>query len=273
MTEIKPTIKWLGGKRQLMTELVNRMPSSYGRYYEPFVGGGALLFKLQPDGALINDENKQLINMYIQIRDNVEDLILKINEYDAVLCDVDYFKELRSRYNQKILKNELDVDCGALFIWLNKHLFNGSYKLNKKGLLSQSYNYRTHGSSIMEDNLRAMSQYLKYVTICSEDFEVVCSTVKSGDFVYFDPPYLSDAEHKIFNRYTKDGFSFDDQKRLADLVHRLTDLGVKVIVSNSDIPMIHELYKDFRIDVVNVHRFVNGDATHRTGTEVIIMNY
>ena len=140
MTKINPFVKWAGGKTQLLKYLRKRVPVKFGTYYEPFIGGGAFLFDIQPSIALINDINEQVINAYIQIRDNVEGVIDLITKYDNVNIDVAYYMYIRELYNRKIALHELDIDSAAQMIWLNKHCFNGLYRVNNKGLFNVPYN-------------------------------------------------------------------------------------------------------------------------------------
>lgn len=138
--QTSPFVKWAGGKRQLLPKLIAKMPTQYGRYFEPFVGGGALLLALNPKQAVINDINEQLINVYCQLKQNPDEVIQKIQEMDAQTCDKDLYLEVRKQYNDKIINHELDATCAALTIWVNKHCFNGLYRVNSKGLFNVPFN-------------------------------------------------------------------------------------------------------------------------------------
>lgn len=270
-----PFVKWAGGKKQLLERLEARMPETYGRYYEPFIGGGALLLDVQPPHAVINDTNEQLLNVYRQLKHDAEAVISAVNILDAEPCDVDRYMAVREEYNEKIRAHELDASCAALMIWINKHCFNGLYRVNSKGLFNVPYNNKAGGVSIDEANLRHIGIYLRDcdVEIRQGDFEDACSYVSAGDFVYFDSPYVPVSETANFTDYTKDGFSLDDHKRLAALFRRLSDKGVLIMLSNHNVPLVHELYNGFVIQEVNVRRAINSDASKRTGKEVIITNY
>jgi len=277
MTTVKmnPFVKWAGGKKQLLPRLMEHVPEHFDRYYEPFIGGGAFLLDLQPQIATINDVNEQLLNVYIQLQTDVEALIAMINELDAVECDKKHYMKMRERYNKKIASGELDTECAALMIWINKHCFNGLYRVNGKGLFNVPYNNKATGSSIDEDNLRTIAHFLMTsdTTILHGDFESACETVRSGDFVYFDSPYVPVSETANFTDYTKDGFSYEDHKRLASLFRELDKRGAMIMLSNHNVPLVHELYEGFQIEEISVRRAINSDASKRVGKEVIITNY
>ena len=188
----EPFVKWAGGKRQLLERLESRMPETYNRYYEPFIGGGALLLDVQPENAVINDTNGQLLNVYRQLKENPEAVIAAVNALDSEPCDKERYLLVRKHYNTKIQARELDAECAALMIWINKHCFNGLYRVNSKGLFNVPYNNKVDGVSINEDNLRNIGAYLQEhrIEIREGDFEKACEDVQAGDFVYFDSPYV-----------------------------------------------------------------------------------
>ena len=270
-----PFVKWAGGKNQLLEKLHNRVPNTYGTYYEPFIGGGALLLNERPAKAVISDVNEQLINVYIQLKTDPRAVIRKVNELDAGPCDKDYYLATREAYNKKIQAHELDSECAALMIWINKHCFNGLYRVNAKGLFNVPYNNKQTGKSIDEANLMSIGYFLENsnVEILCQDFEKTCESATEGDFVYFDSPYIPVSETANFTDYTKDGFTYEDHVRLAELYKKLSDRGVKVMLSNHDVPLVYELYDGFKIENVDVRRNINSDAKKRVGKEVIITNY
>ena len=271
--KMSPVLKWAGGKTQLLGQIAGSMPSEYNNYYEPFIGGAALLLNVQPKKAHINDVNEQLINMYLQLRDNADAVIKKIETLDKTTCDKDFYFSTRDAYNEKIKNRELDAQCAALMIWINKHCFNGLYRVNSKGLFNVPYNNKTSGTSIVKENLRGISEYLKTVDISCGDFEAACSSVKKNDFVYFDSPYLPESKTADFTSYTKDGFTMEDHIRLAELFKKLSNKGAHIMLSNNDVPLVYELYAGFNISNVDARRFINCDANNRKGKEVIITNY
>lgn len=273
--KISPAIKWAGGKTQLLNIITENLPDSYNNYYEPFIGGGAVLLSVKPKKALINDINEQLINLYIQIRDSVDDVLNKINNLDSVPCTKEFYYSIREQYNQKILSGEKDAQAAALMIWLNKHCFNGLYRVNSKGLFNVPFNNRVKGKSVDESNIRAISDYLNQakVNITCMDFEEACTTVSAGDFVYFDSPYVPESETAYFTDYAKGGFSLEDHKRLSKLFKCLDEKGAKIMLSNNDVPLVRELYEGYKIQSFAVKRMINRNANKRTGKEVLITNY
>ncbi len=270
-----PFVKWAGGKSQLVERLWERIPNSYDRYFEPFIGGGALLLHLKPAKAVINDTNEQLINVYRQLQKDARAVIRKISILDEGGCDKEIYLKRREEYNKLISDKQLDAECAAYMIWINKHCFNGLYRVNQKGLFNVPYNNKQTGKSMDEANLMNIGYYLANndVEIRCSDFEDVCKEVKASDFVYFDSPYVPVSITAAFTDYTKDGFHDKDHIRLAELFKRLDAQGTKVMLSNNDVAFVRELYDGYRIDGVDVRRAINSDASKRTGTEVIIRNY
>ena len=272
---LKPFLKWVGGKSQLLNKLLLLVPQEYNTYYEPFVGGGAMLLALQPKQAVIGDMNSQLINAYLQIRDRPADVIDYIQKFDSEPCTKEIFCSRREQFNDKIREDKLDVESAALMVWINKHCFNGLYRVNSLGIFNVPWNNKTTGSSISIENLKAVSDYLSKnrVTIRNSDFEVTCRDIKKGDFVYFDSPYVPVSQTSNFTSYQSKGFTESDHKRLAGFVKELDKAGVKFMLSNNNVPTVKELYKDFRIIETNVSRSINCIGNKRTGAEVIILNY
>lgn len=272
---ISPFVKWAGGKRQLLSQIKERMPEKYNNYYEPFIGGGAVIFELLPANAVINDINKALINAYRQIREVPENFINEVNRLDSGMWEDgrEYYYSLREYYNDKLMKAEFDVELAALFVFINKHCFNGLYRVNGKGLFNVPYN-NSRRISIDKDNIIAVSKYLNSVTIMTGDFEEACKGTKKGDFIFLDSPYAP-LNATSFESYTKEGFDVESHKRLAKLYDKLTARGCYCMLTNHNTDLINELYgkKGYKIDVVSVKRMINSDASNRIGEEVIICNY
>lgn len=272
---LSPFVKWAGGKRQLLSQIRDRMPKEYNNYYEPFIGGGAVLFELLPEQAIINDINMALINAYRQICDNPELFINEVQRLDSEMWEdgKQYYYSLRERYNDKLMQEELDVELAALFVFINKHCFNGLYRVNGKGLFNVPYN-NSRKESIDEDAIREISLYLKNVEILEGDFQTACAKAKKGDFVFIDSPYAP-LNPTSFESYTKEGFDIESHKRLADLYDELTERGCYCMLTNHNTELINELYgnKGYRLDVVDVKRLINSDPSKRVGEEVIICNY
>lgn len=274
-SKIAPFVKWAGGKRQLLTQIKERMPKFYNKYYEPFVGGGAVIFEFLPQNAVINDINRALVNTYRQICNEPEVFLKVIYKMDSDMWEdgKKYYYSLRERYNDKLMKEEFDMELAALFVFLNKHCFNGLYRVNRKGLFNVPYN-DSKRKSYDEENIRAISQYLKGVTILEGDFETACENAKEGDFIFFDSPYAP-LNPTSFESYTKEGFDIESHKRLSRLFDNLTKRGCYCMLTNHNTELIKELYsnKGYSLDIVSVKRMINSDASNRVGEEVIIYNY
>ena len=274
-SSVAPFVKWAGGKRQLIPQIRERMPEKYNDYYEPFIGGGAVIFDLLPANALINDINKALINTYRTIWNEPDAFLKEVNRLDNDMWEdgKKYYYSIREHYNDKLMRSEYDVELAALFVFINKHCFNGLYRVNGKGLFNVPYN-NSRRVSVDEDVIIATSEYLRGVTIIDGDFEQACKNAKKGDFVFIDSPYAP-LNPTSFESYTKEGFDIESHKRLAKLYDELTARGCYCMLTNHNTELINELYgnKDYKIDVVSVKRMINSDASNRVGEEVIICNY
>ncbi|WPM32062.1 DNA adenine methylase [Hydrogenobacter sp. T-2] len=264
-TKPKPFVKWAGGKRQIVNLLVAYMPKNYETYIEPFVGGGALFFQVQPRKAIIGDINQELINAYLVIKDHVEDLIedLKMHKNTP-----EYYYRIRA-----IDPKSLDpIKRASRFIYLNKTCYNGLYRENSKGEFNVPFGRYKNPKIVDEENLKAVSEFLRScdLEVLCGDFEETCKKAKAGDFVYFDPPYYS-----TFSNYTKENFTEKDHIRLRDLFVELDKKGVYLMLTNSNTDFIKNLYKGYRIEVVNTARFINckGDMRGKGEHELIITNY
>lgn len=272
---IAPFVKWAGGKRQLLVQIKERMPEKYNDYYEPFVGGGAVIFELLPERALINDINKALINAYKQICNVPDDFLHAVKKLDDEMWEdgKKYYYSLRESYNDKLMKEEYDVELAALFVFINKHCFNGLYRVNGKGLFNVPYN-NSRGASVDEKSIMETSKYLRGVTIIDGDFEIACRDARKDDFVFFDSPYAP-LNPTSFESYTKEGFDIESHERLAALFDELTERGCRCMLTNHNTELINKLYgnKGYRMDVVSVKRMINSDVSNRVGEEVIICNY
>ena len=273
--KLQPFTKWTGGKRKLIPKLKELMPEIYGNYYEPFIGGGALFFELSPRVAIINDFNEELINCYIQIKENPIKLIeiLKIHKEKN---SKEYYLEIRGLDRTDKFKELSKVERAARIMYMLRVDFNGLYRVNSKNQFNVPYGNYANPKIVDEELINNISNYLNTydITITSGDFEDSVSTVKEGDFVYFDPPYIPLNETSSFTSYTHEGFSYEDQVRLRNTVRRLTEKGVKVMVSNSSSKLTIDLYEEFNIHHVEVSR-TNGAKSSSRGIikEVIITNY
>ncbi len=273
--QMTPVLKWAGGKSQLLPAIKALLPASYADYYEPFVGAGALFLAIAPTKAHINDINRELINLYEKLKESPDQVIKYVHDFDAITCDKDYYLALRQKYNQKISAKILDAECAALMIWLNKHCFNGLYRVNSRGLFNVPYNNKTNGSSIDEENVKNIANYLQKaaVEITCTDFAGASQSVKENDFVYFDSPYVPESATADFTAYAKNGFKTGDHERLATLFKELDQKGAKLMLSNNDVEMVRDLYSGYKFSHLSVKRLINREAAKRQGKEVIITNY
>ena len=272
---VMPFVKWAGGKRQLIPQIRERMPEKYNNYYEPFVGGGAVMFELLPSDALINDVNRALMNAYRQICNKPEAFLKAVNRLDEEMWEDgrEYYYSLRKSYNDKLVRAEYDIELAALFVFINKHCFNGLYRVNGKGLFNVPYN-QSKCASVDEKLIMDISQVLQGVTILDGDFEDACADAQQGDFIFLDSPYAP-LNPASFESYTKEGFDMESHRRLARLYDDLTAKGCFCMLTNHNTEFINTLYgnKGYKIDVVSVKRLINSDASNRVGEEVIIYNY
>lgn len=266
-----PLIKWVGGKRQLMPELLRNMPKKYNRYFEPFIGGGALFFELQPDNAYISDMNEELINLYTVVRDNVYELIVDLNAHQITK---EYYLKIRDLDRTSKYKKLSNIKRASRFIYLNRTCFNGLYRVNSKGEFNVPFGNYKNPRIVDVDNLLNCSELLKRTEIKNADFSEILTKVKKGDFVYFDPPYVPLNETSSFTSYTKNGFDIDMQIKLKEVCDELNSMGVKFLLSNSDTKIIKELYSNYKIKKVLASRQINANANGRGKiTEVLVRNY
>lgn len=263
---VKPFLKWAGGKTQLLKELEQFVPSSYNTYIEAFLGGGALFFHLRPSKAILSDINPELVNTYIQVRDNVE---LLIAELKKCLNTEEFYYEERS----KDIALLSDLERAVRFIYLNKTCFNGLYRENKKGEFNVPYGKYKNPNICDEERLREASEALQGIKIvCSGYKSVLKKYAQAGDFVFLDPPYVAVGKFSDFQRYTKNSFYDDDQIELRDEFKRLERSGVKVVLTNSNADFVHELYKTHEINVFETKRYISSDSNTRQGQDVIIQS-
>ena len=272
----KPFVKWAGGKRQIIDKLKEYVPDEYDTYYEPFIGGGALLFELSPKKAVINDLNEELMNVYNCLcnEEKFKKMCNLLNHYEAEHSE-EFYYEIRNKDKNKNAYNRLsDYTKAARTIYLNKACFNGLYRVNSKNEFNVPFGKKTKINTYEGSNLITVSNYLTMnnIKIQSVDFEESLKTAKKGDFVYIDPPYDSDTS--TFNNYTEDGFGKEEQRRLAKVYKDLDKRGVYVMLSNHNTTLINELYKDYHIHIIEAKRNINANGKKRGKVEeVIITNY
>jgi DNA adenine methylase len=276
---IKPYLKWAGGKRQLLAEIKKYLPKGINNctYYEPFVGAGAVFFDLQPKKAVINDFNEQLVLTYNVIKENVEELIELLKVYKK-RNDEEYYYEVRNIDRDSTKFDKLtNTAKAARLIFLNKTCFNGLYRVNSQGLFNVPYG-KYKNPAICEDIvLHQISNYLNAnkIKILNNDFETAVSTARGNSFIYFDPPYHS-PDKTNFTGYQADGFGEDEQERLRNVMVKMTNRGVKCLLSNSDTKYIRELYNIDCFDIISVQakRAINSNSAGRGNVnEVLIKNW
>ncbi len=273
----KPFVKWAGGKRQLIPTLSKHFPKSYGTYFEPFLGGGAVLFHLLSENpnqkCSVSDLNSDLVLSYITIRDKVEDLISSLKKHSK-----NYFADKSSYYYSIREKEPKDqISKTSRLIFLNRTCFNGLYRVNSKGKFNVPLGRYSNPNIVNEENLRTISQTLqsKKISIKCQDFSSVLDQAKKDDFVYFDPPYQPVSKTANFTSYTNRDFNLDDLKRLAELCYDLDSKGCKVVLSNSNTKDVKSFFdKSWKVKEVEVNRAINSDSKKRTGhSELVVKNF
>lgn len=274
---VAPVVKWVGGKRQLLPEIKKYSPKKYNTYFEPFVGGGAVLFELQPKNAIVNDINKELINLYSVIKNNVDDLIEKLSDTETYSNTSDCYYRVRELDREPQKYNKMTgVDRAARILYLNKTCYNGLYRVNSMGEFNSPFGSYKNPNIVNSITLKAVSKYFNESNIkfLNGDFEKTVKTAKKDDFVYFDPPYAPISKTSNFTGYNENGFGENEQIRLKELCDTLDKKGVKFLLSNSDCEFIRELYKDYNIVTIKAKRTINSNANNRGAiSEVLIRNY
>ena len=272
---LQPILKWVGGKRQLIKEISPLIPRNISTYVEPFVGGGAVLFNVQPKRAIINDLNEELINTYRVIKNYPEELIQKLM-YHNENNNEEYFYNLRALDRDVKYKNIGEISRAARIIYLNKTCYNGLYRVNSSGFFNTPYGKYKSPNIVNETMIRAMTNYFNSssVKILNGDYKLALKGLRKGSFVYFDPPYVPISTSSSFTGYTEQGFGLDDQLDLKKECDKLNAKGIKFLLSNSDTPFIRELYADYNIKTVQAKRAINSNASKRGDiNEVLVYNY
>ncbi len=260
---IAPIVKWVGGKRQLLPEIMPFIDKKCSTYVEPFVGGGAVFFELQPKKAIINDYNRELINVYLVVRDHCDELVALLKKHDQNNTQ-EYFYMVRSLDRSDGYGEMSDIEKAARIIYLNKTCYNGLYRVNSAGQFNAPYGKYKKPNIVNEDSVRAMSDYLRSgkITIRQGDYKEVLKGLRKGAFVYLDPPYLP-ISSSSFTGYTQNGFSYEQQVALKEECDRLRKKGIAFLQSNSDCPQIRDLYQSYSIKTVLAKRSINSKAAKR----------
>jgi DNA adenine methylase len=260
----KPFLKWAGGKRQLLAHLRKFVPPKFDRYFEPFLGGGALFFDLQPKKSVLSDVNPELVDCYLAVRDQVDDVIRALSEHRH---DAKHFYQVRSTDPATLQLPER----AARTIFLNKTGFNGLYRVNRAGEFNVPFGRYAKPKICDTDNLRACSKALAGAQIAVRDFAEAVIGARPGDFVYFDPPYVPVSRTATFTAYAAGGFGADAQVRLSELFGQLSARKVSVLLSNSDVPAIRRLYARHRIEIVKASRAINSNAARRGPVSEVVV--
>ena len=258
---MKPFLKWVGGKTQLLPALLSHVPKSFGAYHEPFLGGGALFFALQPKQAYLSDINLDLINTYRGVRNDCATVVIDLQRLAAQHADEEYYYLLRTEFNRH--------PTPARFIYLNKTCFNGLYRVNKSGDFNVPRGKYKNPNICDAETLLECSEALRNATLTCTPFQTIRPA--EGDFWYADPPYVPLNATSDFTAYDKTGFDKMDQIRLRDFALKLKRRGVHVMLSNSDTPFVREIYKDFEIHTVEARRNVNSKGSKRGKVSEVII--
>lgn len=262
---LKPILKWAGGKRQMLPGLIKYLPKNFNNYIEPFIGGGALFFFLNKNNSIISDTNDELINLYKEVARNPKKILKKLKEYKNTKK---YFYTVR----KEVPNNPTERACRTIF--LNRTCFNGLYRVNKKGEFNVPYADNRSTKLTDGNNLLKTSQLLKKTILLNLSYDLVLKKyAKKNDLIFLDPPYLPVSKFSDFKRYTKEQFHLEDHKKLASIYEKLHEKGCYLILTNSNSPEILKLYKKFNIKILNTKRNINAKGNLRTGKDIIVTNY
>ncbi len=270
-----PVLKWVGGKRQLLNEIIPMIPSNCSTYVEPFIGGGAVLFELQPNKAIINDYNSELVNVYTVIKDHPEDLIKELQFHKENNTAEHFYMVREYDRNPNFFSQMTNVQKAARIIYLNKTCYNGLYRVNSAGQFNSPYGKYKNPNIVNEHVIRAMSKYFNEntITIKNGDYKEPLKGLRKGAFVYLDPPYMPLTTSSSFTGYTENGFDENKQRELKDECDKLDKKEIKFLQSNSDCEFIRELYKDYNIKTIKAKRAINSKGNSRGEiNEVLIYN-
>lgn len=285
---VQPVLKWAGGKRQLLDELYSRFPEAYEEYHEPFFGGGALFFDIEPQNGTINDTNPRLVNFYKQVRDQPKELIELLRTFDNPESEPDlgrdyaeeshkgreiknYYYQQRALFNNRPYGDEYDLlEEAALLMYLNRTGYNGLYRENSSGGYNVPIGRYANPDWVQEERIREASRVLENTNIFNMDFTYILEHAREGDLVYFDPPYEPMSPTANFNDYSEEGFDIEDQKQLVDTAKKLDEMGVHVILSNSGV--MYDMYDNagFHVEIEGATRVINSDGENRDEVDEII---
>lgn len=265
--DAEPVVKWAGGKARLVPQITALFPATWGRYYEPFLGGAAMFMALQPGGAVLTDVNDDLITLYQVIQSDVEALIADLYRHRY---EKNYYYAVRAQDATRLDR----VQRASRTLYLNRTCFNGLYRVNRRGQFNVPFGRYKNPTIVNEDRLRGVSAALQGCTVAHMDYARATASAKAADLVYFDPPYFPLTRTSNFTSYTAGAFGPDDQRRLAEVFDDLTERGVACLQSNSDTPFIRELYSHHHVHTVTARRAISRDPSSRgMVTEVVVTNF
>lgn len=272
---LAPILKWVGGKRQLLDEILPLIPSKITTYVEPFVGGGAVLFELQPKKVILNDFNAELINVYKIVKENPIQL-LELLEIHESLNSEKYYYNIRHLDREESYISISNIEKAARIIYLNKTCFNGLFRVNQAGQFNSPYGRYKNPNIINKPTILAMSKYFNNndVKMLNGDYKEALKGLRKGSFVYLDPPYMPISSSSSFTGYTENGFSLEKQKQLKEECDKLNSKGINFLLSNSYHPVIRELYSDYETIIVKARRSINSNGNKRGEiNEILVRNY
>lgn len=272
---IAPFLKWVGGKRQLLPKIIEHLPENIRElnYFEPFIGGGALLFHLQPENAIINDFNTELVNVYNVVKNNLEDLIIDLRRHENT---PEYFYQIRGLDRTDEFYRLTEVQRASRIIYLNKTCFNGLYRVNNAGEFNAPFGRYKNPNIVNEPTLKAVNKFLNKnnISINSGDYSDILETTDKNSFIYLDPPYHPISENSNFTGYVQGGWDMFDQIRLREVCDNLNEKGAKFLLSNSSSQFIKDQYDKYKITTVKAIRAINSVGSDRGEIdEVLIRNY
>lgn len=272
---VSPFLKWVGGKRQLMPSIIELLPKNVKElnYVEPFIGGGAVLFNLQPKNALINDFNEELINVYNVIKNNLSELVTDLKKHEN---NSEYFYAIRGLDRSLEFKQLTNIQRASRVIYLNKTCFNGLYRVNNAGEFNAPFGRYKNPNIVNEPTLKAVNKYLNSnnIILKSGDYAELNIDLNSNSFMYLDPPYHPISENSNFTGYIQGGWNLYDQYRLKEYCDNLNERGIKFLLSNSSAPIIKGLYENYVITIVKANRSINSNGSDRGEVdELLIKNY
>lgn len=267
----EPILKYVGGKRRLLPELLPRLPAEYRKYYEPFVGGGALFFELAPERSVIADFNADLVELYRTLASDVDGVIEVLSGLQSSHREPDAYYLVRDGWNEQRAQWS-PAERAAALVYLNKTCFNGLWRVNRAGKFNVPAGRYANPRICDPAALRAAAAVLARAEIRAGDYRETVADAGEGDLVYFDPPYVPATPTSNFTSYTAGGFGLQQQRELAQTARDIVARGARVVLSNSDVPLVRELYEGFQLDEVTCARAINSDATRRGAVGELIIS-